>query len=446
MNAFALAIEFALLVVLLAFSAFFSGSETALFSLNPLQLQSLAANHGGRGERVVTLMKKPTELLSTLLIGNTLVNVFATSLGYSIVGHIPALAPHSASVTVPAMTLLLLIFGEIAPKRLAIKIPEKIALLVALPLVFFYRVFSPARIVLELAIRRLQPLFRPERRSLSDEELLTAVEVGAEEGVLDQDERSMVDGIMQLSERTASDVMTPRVDFEGIDLEDPPSSYLATARATSFRYLPVYRGTPDDFEGFLDVSAYLLDPGHDFRAAVREPLFVPETAALDDLLITLQRGRRYIACVTDEYGGTAGLIARSDILEIFAGEFDQGGPDAEAPDIRQVDESHYLIDGDTSLEEINHDLELELEAEGIDRISGWVSAQAGRVLRVGESVEAQGCRVEVRRRRKQRINEVLLEILPAPATDGDGEADAPDEDDADVDSFSDEDRNEEDEA
>ncbi len=445
MNAFALAIEFALLVVLLAFSAFFSGSETALFSLSALQLQNLAENHGGRGRRVVSLMKKPTELLSTLLIGNTLVNVFATSLGYAIVGNIPSLAPHSASITVPVMTLLLLIFGEIAPKRAAIKTPEKTALLIAAPLAFFYRVFTPARAVLDLSIRRLRPLFRPERRSLSDEELLTAVEVGAEEGVLDQDERSMVDGIMQLSEMTASDVMTPRVDFEGIDLEDPPSSYLAAALRTTFRYLPVYRGTPDDFEGFLDVSAYMLDPGHDFRAAVRDPLFVPETAALDDLLITLQRGRRYIACVTDEYGGTAGLIARSDILEVFAGEFDQGGPDAEAPDIRPIGESCYLIDGDTSLEEINHDLDLDLEAEGIDRISGWVSAQAGRVLRVGESVEAQGCRVEVRRRRKQRINEVLLQILPSAGEEGAGD-DAPDEDDADVDTFAEEDGSEEDEA
>ena len=171
----------------------------------------------------------------------------------------------------------------------------------------------------------------------------------------------------------------------------------------------------------------MLDPGHDFRAAVRDPLFVPETAALDDLLITLHRGRRHIACVTDEYGGTAGLITRGDILEVFSGEFDQGGPGAEAPDIRKIGESSYLIDGDTSLEEINHDLDLELEAEGIDRISGWVSAQAGRVLRVGESVEAQGCRVEVRRRRKQRIHEVLLDILPAsPAEDGEDEGDPED--------------------
>ena len=411
-----LALQTVLLLLLLAASAFFSGSETALFSLSAEQLQTLGRN-GARGRRLVGLLKKPTQLLSTLLIGNTLVNVVIATLGYRIIDAIPFFGRYSAVVAVPAMTAILLVFGEVAPKRAAVAHAETFALRVASPLHFCFHAFTPLRLCLEFFSGRMKRHLRPERRALTDDELLTAVEVGAEQGVLDQDERSMVDGIFRLDEMTASDVMTPRVDFEGIDLDLPPKEFLDIARKTDFHYLPVFKGTPDAIEGFLDVAAYLLDPAHDFNEAVEFPLFVPETATLDDLLVTLQRNRRHIACVMDEYGGTAGLITRSDILEVFADlPLDAG----EKPDdyLQRIDDTHWLIDGDTSLEEVNHELDLELEAEGADRIAGWVTAQAGRFPRIGEVVEAQGCRVQVKHRRKLRINQVLLEILPGGADSG----------------------------
>ena len=226
----------------------------------------------------------------------------------------------------------------------------------------------------------------------------------------------MVDGIMRLSEMTASDVMIPRVDIEGLDLEDSPADHLATARRTHYHYLPVYRGTPDAIEGLLDVPRYLLDPEHNLRQATFAALFVPETIALDDLLITLQRNHLHIACVLDEFGGTAGLISRGDILETITGEILLGS-EQESPEIQTLDENRWLIDGSTSLDEINHELDLELDAEGVDRIGGWVTAQAGRFLHAGEAVEAQGCRVQIRRLRKLRIEQVILERLVNPTAD-----------------------------
>ncbi len=405
-----LALQILLLVLLLAASAFFSGSETALFSLSAEQLQTLAKGDT-RGRRLVAILKNPTQLLSTLLIGNTLVNVAIATVGYRIIASLPFFGRYSALVAVPVMTFLLLIFGEVAPKRTAVAHAEPFALRVAGSLCFFSRLFAPLRLCLEFFSGRIKRHLRPERRALSDDELLTAVEVGAEQGVLDQDERSMVDGIFRLDEMSASDVMTPRVDFEGVDLDLSPEEILDIARRTDFRYLPVYRGTPDAIEGFLDVAAFLLDPEHKMEEALDFPLFVPETATLDDLLVSLQRNRRHIACVMDEYGGTAGLITRSDIVDVFA---DLPLDADEKPDdyMRRIDDTHWVIDGDASLEEVNHELDLELEAEGADRIAGWVTAQAGRFPRIGETVEAQGCRVQVKHRRKLRINQVLLEILP----------------------------------
>lgn len=414
-----LILQILLLVILILASAFFSGSETALFSLTAEQIQSLSKS-GPRGRRLVDLLKQPTKLLSTILIGNTFVNVVIASVGYAIIDAIPSLQHYSALIAVPLMTVFLLVFGEVAPKRYAVNFAEKFAITFAGLLCFFFTVFAPLRACLEFFSGKIKRHLRPERTALSDDELLTAVEVSAEEGVLDQDERSMLDGIFRLDEMSASDVMTPRVDFDGIDLDLSRNEILDIARKTDFHYLPVYRGTPDAIEGFLDVAELLLDPTHNITEATDPPIFVPETATLDDLLVTLQRNKRHIACVMDEYGGTAGLITRSDILEVFA---DLPVDADEKPDnwIERIDDTHWLIDGDTSLEEINHELDLELEADGADRISGWVSAQAGRFPRIGEVIEAQGCRVQIKHRRKLRINQVILEIVAqeAPETEED---------------------------
>lgn len=405
-----LILQIILLVILISASAFFSGSETALFSLTAEQIQSLSKS-GPRGQRLVGLLKQPTKLLSTILIGNTFVNVVIASVGYAIIDAIPSVKHYSALIAVPLMTVILLVFGEVAPKRYAVSFAERFAIRFAGLLCFCFTAFAPLRACLEFFSDKIKRHLRPERTALSDDELLTAVEVSAEEGVLDQNERSMLDGIFRLDEMSASDVMTPRVDFDGIDLDLSREEILSIARKTNFHYLPVYRGTPDAIEGFLDVADLLLDPAHDITEATDPPIFVPETATLDDLLVTLQRNKRHIACVMDEYGGTAGLITRSDILEVFA---DLPVDANEKPEnwIERIDDTHWLIDGDASLEEINHELDLELEADGADRISGWVSAQAGRFPRIGEIVEAQGCRVKIKHRRKLRINKVVLEVIP----------------------------------
>lgn len=414
MNAFLLTALIVVLVFLICCSAFFSASETAVFSLNATQVQQIRKS-GGAGKKLALLLEKPTSLLSTILIGNTVVNVFIAILGYAIINEIPALRAHSTVISVFVMTAVLLIFGEITPKRLSVRNPVSLSLHFAVPLSVCFVIFTPLRKILDFVSDRFRQYLKPERKSLSDDELLTAVELGTEEGVIDMDEKSMVDGIMRLSDMCAADVMTPRVDFSGIDLDEDPSTYLDIAKKSPFHYLPVYRGTPDSIKGFLDVAAFILSSDHNFESALRDPYFVPETAALDDLLIVLEQSHMHIVCVMDEYGGTAGLVTRGDILETITGDLpDQAAGMEEDTAISKSGDTTWIVAGDTSLDEINHELGLELEAEGADRISGWVVAQAGRFLKEGDSVEAQGCRVEIRRRRKFRIYSVLLEILPKP--------------------------------
>jgi CBS domain containing-hemolysin-like protein len=239
------------------------------------------------------------------------------------------------------------------------------------------------------------------------------VEVGEEEGVLDADEQLMVDGIIRLEEIQASDIMTPRVDLVGINLDDPLEKNRKLAGQNQFRYLPIYRGSLDTPEGFLDVPKFLLSDNDDLSAATIPSFVVPETAALNSLLQEMQNEHRRVAFVSDEYGGTAGLITRGDILEEIVPDVDnEYGETSET--MFEVRPGVWQIDGSTSLEDINYKLDTELEEEDVDRISGWISAQVERIPRAGDTIEAQSVRATVQRVRRTRVLLVLLEKLPEP--------------------------------
>jgi len=416
MSLLLLTVECVALVILFSLSAFFSGCETVLFSLSPLQIQHVGERNAAAGRRVRRLMENPAPVLSTLLVGNTLVNFALATLGYLV---FLALIPQWAkAVSIPLMTLLLVLFGEVGPKRFALHHAERLAPVCSRLVVFWMWLLRPFSVALTTATgsRVFKNTLRRERRALSDDELLTVVEVGEEQGVLDSEEALMVDGIMRLEGLMASDAMTPRVDMIGIDLDTPLGQQLKIAQDAHFRYMPAFVRTPDALEGFVNVVQLLLDPEHDVRRAMFTPLFIPESMALDDLLIQFQQTGQHIACVLDEYGGTAGLITRGDIFELIADPV-MGPFEKEDADVRQLQDDIWMIDGTASLEEVNHQLELALEADDADRMAGWVTFHAGRLLQPGQSVEAQGCRATVRRMRKRRIDAVQLEILRYPEED-----------------------------
>ena len=400
---------FAALFVLIGLSACFSACETILFSLNPIQVQRVRERDRKAGGRIATLLANPSRTLSAILIGNTLVNIGSASLGYALISRLvpPTWAELAA---IPIMTIVLLLFAELTPKRLASIHAERLAPAASLGVARMQRLVAPMIHLLDTLAQHFRGPLIPERNTLNDEELMTVVDLSVEQGTVDKDEQVMVDGILRLSELQASDVMSPRVDIIGIDLRDSPAIHIKTSREARFRRLPVYNRTLDAIEGFLDVPRYLIDSDYALRRYVTPALFVPENISLDDLLITFQRERTPIACVLDEYGGTAGLITRGDILELVTGG-DEPSLRPEVESIRKVGESSWIIEGKTSLEEINHELDLNLEADDADRISGWCTFHSGALLRVGEVVTAQRCRVHVLRMRKRRIDQVRLDIL-----------------------------------
>jgi putative hemolysin len=402
------------LLLLLVCSAFFSNCETVYFSLTPLQIHRIRNRNPRAADRIQRLLLGPTKILSTILIGNTLVNVVAAAIGYVVAERF--FPNHGEIVAIPAMTLMLLLFGELTPKRAAVAHAEKMAEIYSSFLPQLITVFTPLRAGVEWVVGLFRKDLHAPDRALSEDELISVIEAGEQQGVLNAEERAMVDGIISLDERQVTEVMTPRVDLAGIDLDDPPDKWVRTAMQSQFRYLILYRRSKDHIEGFIDAPKFLLAPDFNLESARVEPFFVPDTISLAELLNLFRREQRRAAIVSDEYGGTAGLVTIGDILEEIVGDI-QSGIGVEKLTIQKMSEQRWIVDGSLSLEEINSGLDTRLEAEDVDRIAGWMSARLGHIPRTGEVVEAQGCRVTVHRTRRNRVVTVILEKLPDPETE-----------------------------
>lgn len=405
-----ISIQVAILIGLMAASAFFSSAETTFFSLDPLAVRRIDQRHPAVGARLHELLSRPTHLLSTLLIGNTVVNVGIAALAYTIAEQY---APgRGAAIAIPATTIVLIVFGEFGPKRAGLALAETLVRYYTPPMRVLIVLLGPFRWVLERLTQTLEPLFRPRRRTLSQEEFETVLDIGGEEGIINADELAMIKAISRLEDLRASDVMTPRVDLIGLDLAEDAGGYVERARSARRNHLVLYREGLDYIEGFLDVRQFLLDPEYRFERAAVPPFFVPENSPLSKVLDQMQQERRRIAVVVDEYGGTAGVITRGDILEEITGDIytELNKP---RPLFQEVGPNRWLVDANASLEELNRKLHLDLEAEDADRLAGWIAAHAGHMPRQGDVVEAQGCRVTVLQTLRLRVTLAQVEKLEA---------------------------------
>ena len=402
-----IALEIVLLIALFALSFFFSGSETILFSLTPQQRRRIEERDAAAGALVAECLADSALLLSTLLVGNTLVNFAIATIGY---GLFAAWIPVGGLFAVPVMTIGLLVFGEITPKQIALRKAEALAPACARLLLFWKRILAPFNILLKSASRAFRKGLERERRALSDAELLSVIEACTERGDFAPEDAEMIKGVLRLSELCANDEMTPRVDMQVYDDDLPPDVRETLVASSRHRYLPVISRTPDVILGVYDRVEKKRE----------DALFVPETVTLDDLLVTFRRSGKKVAIVLDEYGGTAGLISIDDILELIFGPKVFSRPDAE-PLILKKGPTTWEIDARASLDEVNRRIGLELEAEDADRLSGWVAYHAERLPHVGQEVVADGCRATILKRRHRRVSLVRLEVLEFPEVESDEE-------------------------
>ncbi|MBU1908950.1 MAG: hemolysin family protein, partial [Verrucomicrobia bacterium] len=314
------------------------------------------------------------------------------------------------ALSIPVVTVALVIFGEAGPKRVGLLYAERLASWYAPVMLLLIRGLTPLRFLLERMMKSFEPMFRPRGRTLSEEEFETVLEISQEQGILNSDELAMIKAIVDLEDLKPSDVMTPRVDLVGVDLGENPAAWVETARKARRNFLLLYRDQVDNVEGFLDVRKFLLDPEHRVEPARLPPLFVPANTPLNQVLMQFQHDRLRIAIVVDEYGGVAGLITRGDILEEITGEI-YNELSKPRPLFQQAGPHRWLVDANISLEEINRKLRLHLRAEGADRLAGWIAALAGHIPEQDNVVEADGARVTVMQTIRRRVTLAQIEKM-----------------------------------
>ncbi|EOS74552.1 hypothetical protein C817_04611 [Dorea sp. 5-2] len=407
-----------ILFILLLLSAFFSSAETALTTVNKIRIRTLAEDGNRRAETVLRVTDDSGKMLSAILIGNNIVNLSAasltTTLAYSFGGSMVAFASG-------ILTLLILLFGEITPKTMATIHSEKMSLLYAPVISIFMKLMTPVIFVINglsigiLFLLRVDP--NAKNTAMTETELRTIVDVSHEDGVIESDEREMINNVFDLGDARAKDVMVPRVHVTFADVNSTYDELLAIFREDKYTRLPIFEDTTDNVVGTINMKDLLLyDSTTEFHIQdfLREAYFTYEYKSISELLVEMRQASFNIAIVLDEYGETAGLITLEDILEEIVGEIHDEYDENEEDFIQEVDEREYIVEGSINLDELNDRLELDLNSDEYDSLGGFIIERLDRLPEAGDSIcTDEGIHMVVERLDKNRIELVHL-YLPEP--------------------------------
>jgi putative hemolysin len=413
------------LVFLVGCSAMLTGAEAAYFSLGRARLRRLPGAEDGKLSRS-PLIERPHDLLVTLLVGITVINIGASALAAGVAADLFGVR-WGLLAEVLVMILVLTTFGEVLPMTLAVKHPEQFLALFGRPVGWLERLLAPVRVILTgltTLVVRLLGRDRETLPELSEEELRTLVDVGASEGVVEREEREMIHKVFELEDTPVRAIMVPRTDMFCLAVDTPSGEILPALREQLHSRVPVYEGTIDVIVGLLytrDLLPYLdgLPDDFDLRAHLHPPYFVPETKRADALLQEFQAKKLQLAIVVDEYGGTAGLVTLEDLLEELVGEIADEFDEPERL-IQRVDATTYRVAGKLPIEDLNAVTGLQISNQAYDTVGGWVLDLFGRVPRKAERVQTPDLTVTVEKVERTRVIEVLVSLGKSVA--GEGEA------------------------
>lgn len=413
------------MLFLLCFSAFFSATETAFFSLTREEINRFGKS-SSKSERLVhALLKTPKHLLTTILLGNMLANIGFYCASYGFAQEIAAESPYSAiwvAGTVCVCSLLtIIIMGEVIPKNIAVKIPDQYSRWAAMPIYLFDKLFLPFRIILTSIINSISRVFDKgggDEKCVTIDELKMLVEFSEKQGIVDQEERSMIHGILDFKRAQIKEIMLPRVDMNLFDIADPVQELIELARETKETKFPIYEETPDNIIGMVHAKDIFLNPNVQLKDILKPVQFVPEPKSIEGLLRQFRREGSQLAIVVDEHGGTAGLITLEDIIEEIVGEI-QDEHEKPRETINKIDENKYLISGNLSLRDWSDTFGVEIEPMGVDTIGGLVIALLEHIPQKGDSVKYEDYIFTVEGVRKRRVTSILQEMKVKSKSDED---------------------------
>ncbi|MDB3085169.1 hemolysin [Clostridioides difficile] len=407
-------IQIIFLIVLLMGSAFFSASETALMSLSKIRIRYMQ-DEGVKGAKLVSsLIESPNKLLSSILVGNNVVNIAATSISTSL--FIGLMGEKGVALATAVMTVLVLIFGEITPKTIAASNSEKVSLLVSKPIKVIIFILRPIVWIFNIITSVIFKLFgitnKGAKSFITEEELKTMVNVSHEEGVLEMEEREIINNVFEFGDMQAKNAMIQRIDMVAIDMEDTYDEIIQVFKTEKLSRMPVYEETIDDIVGILNIKdiIFLSDEeieSFDIKNYMREPFFTYEFKKITQLLEEMKLEKSQMAIVVDEYGGTSGLLTIEDLVEVIVGDIEDEY-DEEEDEIQVIKEDEYIVDGSTKIGDVNELIGVNLESEEFDSIGGFIIGHLSRLPEENEVIEVDNIRFCIESIEKNRIKKIRI--------------------------------------
>ena len=395
-------------------SALFSGSETALFSLRPEEVKRMAGS-GGAGGIVANLLSNPRRLLTTVLFGNTVVNVIFYSVSFLlIVEHRETLGAARSGLLGVASLLAVVVFCEVLPKNVAVVIPRPLSRAAAYPLFIFEKVFSPLIFVLEKVTDRISSLLGAHLRRepfMRAEEFQMLIDLSEKEGVLDGDIGEMIAEVVRLSETDVSEVMVPRVEMACFEVGEPADALGELFRRVKHTLIPVYENHVDNMLGVIHARDFLLRGEQDLRALILPIPFIPETATVEDVLRQFREQHTRMAFVVDEHGAVEGLVTVEDILEEIVGEIGDEYEAEPPPPVERIDDTRFRLRGDLSVREWHDMFRMETPRLSVDTLAGLVMSLLDRMPQEGDSVRYRDLKLTVEKTFGRRVLSVIVELM-----------------------------------
>lgn len=407
------AIQFLILIILICLSAFFSSAETSMTTVNKIRIQALADQGDKRALTLLNVIEDSGKLLSTILIGNNIVNISASSLATTLTMRLFGSA--AVSISTGIITLLVLIFGEITPKTLATVHAEKMALSYAKIIHILMFILTPVIFIVNKLAQGVLTLMRIDAsakgNTITEHELRTLVNVGHEEGVIESEERQMIYNVFDFGDSQAEDVMIPRIDVTFADVNSSYEDLVALFRNEKHTRFPVFEDTTDNIIGIVNVKDLLLTGKEDFsvRKILREAYFTYEYKKTSELLMEMKENSVTFAVVLDEYGATSGIVTLEDLIEEIVGDI-HDEYDSEEEELREIiPDREYIALGSARLDDLDEILHLNIASDDYDSIGGYIIEQLDRFPTAGESVTTDGgIRLVVDKAERNRIETVHI--------------------------------------
>lgn len=408
--------QFIILLVLLCLSAFFSSAETAFTTVNHIRIHSLAENGNKRAAIVEKIVDNSAKMLSAVLIGNNIVNISASSLATILAQRM--FGNYAVTIATGILTIFVLIFGEIMPKTIATLSAEKLTLIYS-PIIYgIMWLFTPVIIIVNKLSEFLLFLLHidPSKRGsgITETELRTLVDVSHKEGIIETDERKMINNVFDFGDATAKDAMIPRIDMAMADINSSYEDLIELFQRERYTRIPIYEGTTDNVIGIINMKDLLLyDKRVDFHVKdfLRKAYYTYESKKLSELMREMKKTSVNIIIVLDEYGVTVGLITIEDLLEEIVGDIRDEYDIDEEDEFKQLSENEYLIEGQMKIDDLNDRLGFHLSSENYDSVGGLIIENLDRIPAAGDSILLDNIRLTVQKLDNKRIDRILVKII-----------------------------------